>query len=176
MSTFRNESMILDVFRLTKNSEIRTVGNWFKCRKIFYSLKYNVFYKYWKNTSGKSELPPDFYNEKLKLMMEVMRIDDCGYVDNKGKIQNLSLQKEGKIYKKFFKEIDRDDLSIFINTNPIPSTPKENCSMKKYYDNFRRIFNDHNSKIISCFLECTMIYCYYPDLRSLPNMRQGILK
>ena len=33
-----------------------------------------------------------------------------------------------------------------------------------------------SGKIISCFLECTMIYCYYPDLRSLPNMRQGILK
>ena len=33
-----------------------------------------------------------------------------------------------------------------------------------------------SGKIISCFLERTMIYCYYPDLRSLPNMRQGILK
>ena len=31
-------------------------------------------------------------------------------------------------------------------------------------------------KMISCFLERTMIYCYYPDLRSLSNMRQGILK
>ena len=33
-----------------------------------------------------------------------------------------------------------------------------------------------SGKIISCFLERTMIYCYYPDLRSLSNMRQGILK
>ena len=35
---------------------------------------------------------------------------------------------------------------------------------------------EHIGKMISCFLERTMIYCYYPDLRSLSNMRQGILK
>ena len=28
----------------------------------------------------------------------------------------------------------------------------------------------------SCILECTMLYCCHPDLRSLFNMRQGILK
>lgn len=39
----------------------------------------------------------------------------------------------------------------------------------------QRIFGE-SGKIISCFLERTMIYCYYPDLRSLSNMRQGILK
>lgn len=39
----------------------------------------------------------------------------------------------------------------------------------------QRIFGE-SGKIISCFLERTMIYCYYLDLRSLSNMRQGILK
>ena len=28
----------------------------------------------------------------------------------------------------------------------------------------------------SCILECAMLYCCHPDLRSLFNMRQGILK
>ena len=46
----------------------------------------------------------------------------------------------------------------------------------RYFSEYPPILFVESGKIISCFLERTMIYCYYPDLRSLPNMRQGILK
>jgi hypothetical protein len=53
----------------------------------------------WIDSSSKSAPPPDFYNEKNKIMMDVMRIDDHAYENEKGKIINPTLQKENKIYK-----------------------------------------------------------------------------
>lgn len=46
------------------------------------------------NSSAKSNLPPDFYNEDLKLMMEVMRFDD--QVTNNGKA-HATKAKENQI-------------------------------------------------------------------------------
>ena len=146
MSTFNDESMILKYFKDVSNNEIAIFGNLFICKHIIYSLRWEINKRKWKNSSGKNDPPPDFYNDKQKLMMDVMRIDDCAYVDGKGKVQNKSLQREGELYKEYFKDIDRKDLQILIVPNTKLPT-NEDHNFKRYYDNFVRVFKEHESKL-----------------------------
>ena len=52
--------------------------------KIIYKLISDTNkWKQWVDTSSKNELPPYFYNDKLKLMLDVMQIYDDVYVYEK---------------------------------------------------------------------------------------------
>ena len=51
----------------------------------------------WTNSSAKNAPPPDFYNDELKIMMEVMRADDHGFISPKGKTVNPTRQRESEI-------------------------------------------------------------------------------
>lgn len=95
MQTFNNESMILDAFREVKTKEILPLGDFLKCKWIHCALTGVLNRKEWIDSSGKNDPPPDFYDNKHKLMMDVMRIDDHAYIDEKGRIQNKTLQHEG---------------------------------------------------------------------------------
>ena len=145
MQTFNNESMILDMFKEVSTWDIKLVGNFFKCERI-HSLLTGMFNrKNWINSSGKSDPPPDFYNNKHKIMMDVMRIDDHAYVDSKGKIQNKTLQHEGEIFK-MINQPDRDDIKLFIVADTKLPT-NEDHNFERYYKNFERVFREHESKL-----------------------------
>ncbi len=145
MQTFNNESMILNTFRELQTKEILPLGNFLECKKIHCSLTGVLNRKEWINCSGKSDPPPDFYNNKHKLMMEVMRIDDHAFVDTKGKIQNKTLQREGKIFKEI-NQPDRNDIKLFITANTQLPT-NEDHNFERYYKNFERVFKEHEKKI-----------------------------
>ena len=49
----------------------------------------------WQCSSSKSDPPPDFYSDKYKLMMEVMRVDDHAY---QGKRILLQYRKDPCIF------------------------------------------------------------------------------
>ena len=146
MQTFNDESMILDCFRDIKPDETALFGNYFVCKKIFFSLKSFLFRKNWINSFAKNDPPPDFYNDRQKLMMDVMRIDDHAFVDDKGRVQNANLQREGEIYRKYFQGQKRDDIKLFF----VPDThlpTKEDHNFDRYIANFERVFNKHQEKL-----------------------------
>lgn len=145
MQTLNDESMILDMFRDVKYKELLPLGNFLECKKIHLALTGVFNKKEWINSSGKNDPPPDFYDNKHKLMMDVMRIDDCAYVDLKGKIQNKTLQREGQILKEI-NQPDRDDIKLFIIGDTKLST-NEDHNFERYYKNFERVFKEHEKKI-----------------------------
>ena len=145
MQTFNDESMIIDVFRDLKTKEIVFLGNFLECKKIHHALTGILNRKAWVNSSGKNDPPPDFYDNKHKLMMEVMRIDDHAYADSRGKIQNKTLQREGEIFKNI-NQPERDDIKLFIvGDTKLPT--KEDHNFGRYYKNFERVFKEHEKKI-----------------------------
>ena len=145
MLTFNNESMILDAFRELKSKEILPLGNFLECKKIHHALTGTLNRKAWINSSGKSDPPPDFYDVKHKLMMEMMRIDDHAYIDKKGKIQNRTLQRDGEIFKKI-NQPDRNDIKLFIvGDTKLPTA--EDHNFERYYKNFERVFKEHEKKL-----------------------------
>ena len=146
MQTFDNETMIIECFSDLKSRDIFMMGNGFSCQEIYLSIKGLLKNKAWINSSEKNDPPPDFYNDKDHIMMEVMRFDDHAYEDKKGHIHNESLKHEGEIYKKYFKDMQRDDLKLFI----IPDTKlptNEDHNFNRYYSSFKRVFEKHASKI-----------------------------
>ena len=145
MLTFDNEEMILDCFKDVETKDIALFGNFLKCKYVHYAITGYLNKKKWINSSGKNEPPPDFYNPKLKLMMEVMRIDDHAYIDKKGRVQNKTLQHEGKLFRKI-NQPDRPDIKVFIvGDTKLPT--KEDHNFERYYKNFVRVFKDHESKL-----------------------------
>ena len=53
----------------------------------------------WTDSSGKGDPPPDFYCNELQLMMDVMRVDDHGFISERGKTVNPTRAKENEIIK-----------------------------------------------------------------------------
>ncbi|MBQ4123400.1 hypothetical protein IJD44_06740 [bacterium] len=145
MRTLNDESLILEIFSDTKKSEVVHMGNIFRCSKIYYSLTSFLFRRSWKNSSGKDDPPPDFYNNKKKLMMDVMRIDDCAFVDAKGKVQNKTLQRESFIHKKLNLP-ERKDLTLFV-VGDSGLRGEEDHNFKRYFSNFERVFKKHEEKL-----------------------------
>jgi hypothetical protein len=104
----------------------------------------------WIDSSGKSEIPPDFYSPKFKLMMEVMRIDDHAYKNHKGKIRNPTNERESFMQKELR---DSGILEKFPNVTQIICNPDtglstiEDHNYKFYRKNFARAIEKHKCKI-----------------------------
>lgn len=149
MKTSDNEDYLLEQFRLLDNSEIFILGNIFRCKRLLLSLRNYFRRKKWINSSAKNAPPPDFYNDKTKMMMEVMKIDDHAFIDSRGKIQNPTAKKEKELLKSYFGKdykTDRNDLSCYVvASSGLPT--KEDHDYQKYFTNFQRVFENHNSKI-----------------------------
>ena len=149
MKTVNNESMILDIFSDTSFRETLIIGNHIKCGKLFRSIKCFYRRKNWIDSSAKNYPPPDFYNIKLKMMMDVMRLDDSSFVDSKGKVQNPVLQNENKLLKKYFGsnyKNERNDISCFvIASSGLPSD--EDHNFQRYFENFKRVIKKHCESI-----------------------------
>lgn len=107
-------------------------------------------WKDWINSSGKDAPPPDFYNDKLQLMMDVMRVDDHTFIGKKGKPVNPTNARESQIQKKLH------ELGIFqifpnakaIQVNAITDLPTyEDHNYEFYLSNFKRIVQNHIDSI-----------------------------
>ena len=149
MKTADNENFILENFRMVSKRETLLLGDNFTCAKIRDSLVNYFKRKHWIDSSAKNAPPPDFYNDKLKMMMDVMRIDDNAYVDKQGKVQNPIYKKENELLKSYlgndYKKV-RDDISCFvIASSGLPTQQDHNFT--RYFDNFKRVFEHHNKKV-----------------------------
>ena len=102
----------------------------------------------WIFSGGKSAPPPDFYSDKYKLMMDVMRVDDHTH-KIKGKFVNETNAKESKIQNELKISGLKDN---FPNTNfivnaitDLPTEKDHNYSW--YKESFERVLNEHNKKV-----------------------------
>ena len=100
MKTFDDETLILENFRTIKDREINFFGGLFNCLKIKFLTKSKFISKTWVDSSSKSGLPPDFHNNRFRIMMEVMRVDDCvNVIDGKHVIN--SFERANTFMKKY---------------------------------------------------------------------------
>lgn len=151
MNRYDKEDRIISDFRDLDSSEIGLMPNNSKTRKIYFSLSDENSWKEWTDTSAKNELPPDFYNDKLKLMMDVMRIDDHAYVDEKGRVINRHNERESKLAKEiislgemFEKAAEQGNLFI---TPDSGLRGYQDHNYDFYVNNFRRVIGKHINKI-----------------------------
>lgn len=119
--------------------------------KILYSKIHNKlkWKRHWIDSSAKDALPPDFYSDKYKLMIEVMRVDDHGFKKN-GKYRNPSYERERELENRIRNMTEDEEtfnsLEIFI----VPKTglpTYEDHNYKYYLENFRRTIEKHKNKI-----------------------------
>lgn len=115
---------------------------------IFEKIRNKNFKQDWTDTSDKALPPPDFYNQKEKLMLEVMRVDDHAF-EKRGKIINPTNQKAGKIHKEL---LDSGILDMFPNASLIVNAPtylptEQDHNYVFYKNNFNRVVNKHKNKI-----------------------------
>lgn len=118
--------------------------------EIFESIHNEEQWKLWKNSSGKSDPPPDFYCDKLKLMMDVMRVDDHAYKNKKGKIVNQTNAQESAMQKELRQSgiLDRFPNVKNIICNAMTDLPTEQDHNYKFYkNNFIRTIEEHKRKI-----------------------------
>ena len=102
----------------------------------------------WHHSNRKSDPPPDFYSDKYTLMMEVMRVDDHAFINDKGGVINPHIQKENKTYKDIQDFLKKQGVhfsgDIIVNA-PTNLSTEDDHSYDKYVANFRRVLEKHDS-------------------------------
>jgi len=146
--TFDNEINILEYFRDQKNPPLGLPENDGNLR-IINSLYKDECWNSWSNSSGKDEMPPDFYNRNLSLMIEVMRVDDNA--SNNGSVNALKV-KENEMLKELKETGILDKLSKGAKVTTLANTnlpTEEDHNFKRYKENFKRVIEKHSKKVDS---------------------------
>ena len=141
---FDNEKSILEWFRNDIGHELYIPVNGEDCKKIYTSLVNNKEFSEWIDSSGKSDPPPDFYNPKAKMMMDIMRVDDHGHINEDGKYINPVNQQESKIQRELRSGVMKSFPNIEIFVNAVTDLPgKEDHNYDFYLENFKRTIAKH---------------------------------
>ena len=150
MNYFDNELNILEWFKPIPGEKIYVPYENQICLDLYCSLTIEEDFSKWMNSSGKSDPPPDFYNPSMRMMMDVMRIDDHGRIDEKGKVINLINQRESIIQKELreggFLDHFPNLQSVFVNA-VTQLSGKEDHNYDYYLNNFRRTVEKHKRSI-----------------------------
>lgn len=151
LNRYDKESRIICAFQNLSKRKIKIFPTSLKNYRLYRSIHNKKKWKKWIDSSAKNELPPDFYNNKLKLMMDVMRIDDHTYVGKKGRIINRYNERESKIVKELinlnekFKEVAESGRLFISPDSGLRGHDDHNYQM--YVDNFKRVIEKHIKKI-----------------------------
>ena len=119
------EKNIIESFRILSNTKYGQVSNQLfisdtdSVKQVIQSICDDIQWPKWQDSSGKNEPPPDFYNDELKLMMEVMRVDDNAHIDElTGKLINPVRAGENVLIRelrdKGFLEAFREEVELII--------------------------------------------------------------
>ena len=94
MDIFDNEIEIIEMFQDVDPSSVMFAPECTdECEALYWSIKDVEQWAQWRNSSGKADPPPDFYSNTYGFMMDVMRVDDHGYISPKGKTVNFTFGK-----------------------------------------------------------------------------------
>lgn len=151
LNRYDKEERIIEIFQEINRFKIKLFSNNFKTWWLFKSIYNKYIWKTWTNSSGKSELPPDYYNNKYRLMMDVMRIDDHAYEDENGKIINLHNERESKLTEELISK--NEAIREIANAGRLFITPftgklgRDDHNYERYVKNFKRVIEKHIRKI-----------------------------
>lgn len=149
MNRFDNEDNIISEFQRINDDEVMFAPYSEGIESVYRSIHTKSLWNNWKNSSGKSDPPPDYYLPKDKLMMDVMRVDDHAFEDKKGRIQNPVNAGESRLYKELkesgiLENFPNADLIINAKTL-LPSEEDHNYLF--YKSNFKRVVSEHIKKL-----------------------------
>lgn len=151
VTRYDNENTIISDFQRFKKSDIEFLPFSIKTLKIYNSIHNKKKWQKWTDSSGKNDLPPDYYNEKEKIMMDVMRVDDHAYVDDKGNVINHHNKRESEIINDLIKhnsnfcELAKQG-NIFINPDS-GLRGEQDHNYAYYINNFKIVVSNHIKKI-----------------------------
>lgn len=152
MNYFDKEERIIKLFQEEiKRSRIMLYQKSLKNLRILNSIRSNKKFEKWINSSRKNDMPPDFYNKKLKIMMDIMRFDDHAFVDKNKNIINKHNQRESKVTNDLIKKNEvfkaaAKDGRLFINPFRDEEGDKDH-NYERYLNNFKRVVGNHLDKI-----------------------------
>lgn len=150
MDIFDNEKKIIEYFQsMVSTSEVALFPQNDEMEQVFLSIYDEELWGKWVDTSGKNDPPPDFYCDEYGLMMDVMRIDDHGFISKKGKFVNPTLSRESEVAKELKANGILDlfpnaELHLLVDTH---LSTEEDHNYKFYRDNFVRTVDTHKKKI-----------------------------
>lgn len=147
MNLFDDENEIIEFFQLLGDEDVLLLNNKISTYKIFKYISETKQWKNWICSSGKADPPPDFYSDKYKLMMEVMRIDDHAFKNKKGKLVNPVNIKESELQAEIRKHANITDTTKVI-VNAVTGLPtREDHNYDFYLKNFSRVINKHKENV-----------------------------
>lgn len=150
MNNFDKEIRIIEHFQsvscanvvfLNPNKEIETVFN---------NVHDTQQWEKWNDNSGKNAPPPDFYSDEFSLMMEVMRIDDHAFENEKGKIINPTNKRESELQQEIKESGILECVPNIKEIIAIPHTKletEEDHNYDFYLQNFKRAIIKHNKQV-----------------------------
>lgn len=153
MNFYDDERMIIEGFQMTSNAEVYFPFHSSGAVEVFKSVRNTRKWANWSYSAGKADPPPDFFSEKYRLMMEVMRVDDHAFVNDKGTLINPVNIRESKLQKEIRERIKEEqpqaDLAnIRIIVNPVTDlSSNEDHNYQFYCSNFKRTLEKHIGKI-----------------------------
>lgn len=103
----------------------------------------------WIDSADKSAPPPDYYSDELRIMMDVMRVNDHEHKGKKGKLYNPSMIRE----RQMFKELEESGVlkqfpnaKVYLNVDTqLPTHEDHNYDL--YLKCFRRVIAKHIDSI-----------------------------
>ena len=150
MNYFDDENNIIHEFHRVPDDKVYFPNLNDEIEELYISIHDYKPWKKWIYSAGKNDPPPDYYNDDLHLMMDVMRVDDHTIIGNKGKPVNYTNAGESKLRKELE---DSGILENFPDLKKVIIIPKTNLSTEEdhnylfYRDSFKRVIEDHISKI-----------------------------
>ncbi len=151
MNRYDNENVIIRDFQQIGFFDTILYPSYIKTMRIYRSIHNKRKWAQWTDSSSKKDLPPDFYNDKMKLMMDVMRVDDRTHIDSNGKVVNLWNKRESEILDELIRQNKSvkkiaDEGNVFI-TPYIELDSEEDHNYKFYLEDFHRVLKKHINKI-----------------------------
>lgn len=149
MNRYDDENKIVEDFQQIKDGSVFFAIESDEAEAVYQSIHMKDVWVNWVNSSGKSDSPPDFYLKTEKLMMDVMRVDDHAYPNEKGKIKNPVTAGESQLRK----ELQSSGiLEMFPNANVVVNAKttlpiEQDHNYDFYRDNFERVVFEHIKKV-----------------------------
>lgn len=151
MNRFDKEERIIELFQDIDKIQMAIYPQNIKMFILNNLIHNKKKWKYWIDSSAKDALPPDFYNETKKLMMDVMRIDDHAYVDENGRVINPTNERESKVIEEIikknpaFKKVVEEGNFLLVPDSGLRGEKDHNYTF--YINNFKRVVEKHIKKI-----------------------------
>lgn len=144
MNYFDDEARIIEYLQMAELPKVHFLNFTLPLVRFFISLHSSKHFCNWVNSSSKSAVPPDFYSDKYKVMLEVMRFDDYEVGSNSpNALESQFYKRIERQFTEHGKRLEKDQYKFLLM--PDYSKVSEN-NLALYYENFRRVVEKHARK------------------------------